>query len=376
MAYVLMFACSLFFLWLSGKVEKHNRYFKTAFIIIALVIPCLMAALRGLSVGTDTGGYVHNLFDKVGDVDSYGDMVSLSSELYNSTDRLYLLITYVIGKCGLPFQVLLFIYQALIILPVYFAIKLNAKDTKRIVFGMLIFYLMFFNLSLNMLRQSIAIAFSILGFALFVNKDGFRDRLLSIFLIVIAFGFHDTAIVMIPIYILYILFNSSKIDQGVKNAFVTIISCLMLLIIVFYKPILYHIGTSGLYPKALTYLESHSIFDINYLGAIGNIIIILVLIWVRKRIKREDENPLFPLLLAIVTFAFGIISAFITYTDRIAYYAYFTILLLYFPRYLLMRNDNNKDLLPLFVVLFFIIHWIIVIMINNSNETLPYVLYG
>ena len=209
MIYLLMFFISLFFIWL-GLSIKENKMIKKFFIVIGLIIPCLMAGFRGMTVGTDTSGYVWNLYINAKNIKHFSGMISFSNWLYYSKDYLYLLITYVIGHNNLSFQLLLFIYELLIVIPIFIALNVNKKDDRDILFGMFLFYMTFYNLSLNMVRQSIAISFAVLSFSILKNKNIKHRYLKSFILLLIGYGFHDTSLFAILIAILYILFNSKK----------------------------------------------------------------------------------------------------------------------------------------------------------------------
>ena len=371
MAYILMFAISLFLLWLSLKIK--NKAIRVVLTLMSLLLPCVMAALRGLSVGTDTKGYVLSLYQDARNANSYQELVSFSKAVYYSVDHAYLFINYLVAKCGFSFPTLLFVIQCLIVLPIFYAIKLNTKNSKGLIIGMLLFYLTFYNLSLNMVRQSIAIAFVLLGFSLFMNRKEKWSKVLSILLLLIGFGFHDTAIIALPLLVLYCLFVTKKINQKTKQAIFIILSVFAILATVFYSPILNFIGSSGIYPKAIMYMNRFAIMDINYLGVVRNAIILFTVFAMRKNISEKDGNAYFPMFLALINLMFGILSSFIMYIDRIAYYALFIDLLLYVPY--IMTKRKKADWFSLALILFFILQWVIVILINNSNGTLPYVFY-
>lgn len=375
MIYFIMFIMSILLLILSIKLKKY-KIVRIILIILSLILPCILAALRGLSVGTDTSGYVYNLYKGAKSINTFEGMVSYSDFLYYSKDYAYLFVNYFISKSGLSFQVLLFIFECLIVMPIFLALKINSKDDKDIVLGMSIFYLIFYNLSLNMLRQSIAIAFVLLAFSIFKNRERngqIIESCFSIIILLIGCMFHDTAIIAVLLFAIYWLFDCKKINNKFKYILFFILIGLSLGLIFFYKPILTYIGTSGIYPKALMYIKRFAIFDFNYLGTFRDLLLLLIVFLSKNIYKKNNENYLFIILLAAINALIGLLGTFISYADRIAYYSYFTISLLFIP--LLFEKNRKINWQTITIIIFFILYWVIVILINNSNGTLPYVLY-
>lgn len=373
MIYILMFLLSLFFMWL-GFTFKKNKIIKFLLITIGLLIPCLMAGFRGLSVGTDTNGYVLNLYKNAKSIDHFSGIISFSKRLYYSTDYIYLFITYIIGHNQLSFQLLLFIYEAFIILPIFISMYMNKKDDKDVLFGMFLFYMMFYNLSLNMIRQSIAISFTILAFFIVKNEKIKYKNILSLFVLLIGYGFHDTALFSILIMCLYLLFNNNRIKENNKKIMFSVIIFLCLLCVIFYKPVLSLISSLGIYSKADMYLHRYSSFDFNFLGTLRNVILLVIVLSFKKFYIENKENYIFILLITILNILIGLLGTFVTYADRISYYLYFTILFIYIP----MLSPKTLKINPklLIFIVFTVIYWFVVIFMNNSNETLPYVFFN
>lgn len=353
-------------------------------ICLALILPCVLAGFRELSVGTDTGKYVLNYYRVAPEFESFHDYKVFINDNFLSNDTLYMLLSYIFGKMGIPFSVLLFIFELLIIVPTYFSIKNFSKKDSNIMAGMMFFYLMMYNLSLNMVRQSIAIAFALLGFSILVRSgtnSSRKDLIKSIVLLFVAIGFHDSAIIMLPIYILYKFYSDKRINRKLKISTSVIIGTLCIIGLVFHYPILIMIGESGIYPKALLYLERHYTFDINYLGTLLNILLLAIVYFNRKNFAKKNINSQFLILLAFMNLSIGFIGTFITYSQRIAYYMLFILMLDISP---LLSFDKIKDILSmrkeylyfLSLCVITILHWIIVIAVNNGNETLPYLFRG
>ena len=374
MIYLIVFLISTFLISLGLKTKRS--FLRRILVFSGILLPCLLAGFRNISVGTDTSGYVLNLYNIAFKTNSFSIFVNIANNIYYSTDILYLLITYVISKFNFSFQLLLFIYECLIIIPIYLALKRTATKPKDITFGMLIFYFTFYNLSLNMIRQSIAISFVLLGFSYLNDKSKLKNKLLCIIFILIAIGFHDTAIISLLIITIYFYFNNIKIKAKQKTLIGMLLIALCIVALILYKPLLLFIGNSGIYSKALLYLNTFSNFDIDYLGTLLNLIIIFTLALNKKDYKNMNLNYKFGLLLSILNLLISFMGTFITYVHRIAYYLYYIIIVNYIaPLSSSGSKKNYINVRTLLIISVFFVYWFIVIFLNNSNETLPYIIY-
>ena len=366
MIYLVMFSISLLFILISTKTNK--KLMKRISIIIGLLLPCLMAGLRSVNVGTDTGLYINTLYRSAFSFVNFKSFLEFSELRYYSKDILYLFTTFIFAKNNLSFQLLLFLYEVLIIIPIYISLRINSKTSDNVVYGMLLFYLTFYNLSLNMVRQSIAISFIILSFSLMRNKK----NLLSVVSFIIAFMFHDSAVFSIIIFIIYKLLNSN-IRNGIKYFISVLLIGVFLFTLVFYKEVLLFVGTRGIYSKALLYLSKYSSFDVNYFGTLLNIYLVFEFFIHQKRLDKLNENNIFVITLSVINLIIMFMGTFISHAQRIGYYSFFLLLITYLP----YINDKQKGKLKIhnyLLIVLFIVYWFVVIYINNSNETLPYVI--
>lgn len=383
MIYLFIFFISIFFIVLG--LNQKNRKIGLVLELIGLLIPCILAGVRSTDVGTDTSGYPLSLYNFVSEGYSFNQLVDFSNMWYLSADKVYLFITYIVAHNNLSFQFYLFIIEVLIIFPYYISLKINNKNNNNsIIFGMFLFFLAFYNLSLNMIRQSIAISFVILSFTIFKNKDIKNNKkrvFISLLLFCIAYGFHNTTLFCLPFYFLYSYFE--KKDRKLKNKqFVNILICLFFSSLpVFYKPILTFIGNFGLYNKVSLYLDKYTNFDIDFLGTFVNLVIIFIIMNNKKIIQKSNQNYIFVVTLAFCNLFLSFLGAFVTYTQRVAYYLYFILLNNYIPLQFNTFNldeeetKSNVKIIRFITVIIFLLYWFIVILMNNSGETLPYQIF-
>ena len=87
-------------------------------------------------------------------------------------------------------------------------------------------------------------------------------------------------------------------------------------------------------------------------------------------------NYKFGLLLSILNLLISFMGTFITYVHRIAYYLYYIIIVNYIaPLSSSGSKKNYINVRTLLIISVFFVYWFIVIFLNNSNETLPYIIY-
>lgn len=369
MIYLLMFATSLTLMYLGLKSSK--KISKRILIFLSLFLPCLMAGLRNVSVGTDTNEYVYRAYN----ISNYSN--SLIQFIRNSkwdtyrSDYLYMTLTWIICKLGFSFNFLLFIYECLIIFTLYLAIKRINKNNINLILGMFVFYLLFYNATLNMVRQSIAISFILLSFSYLYSSKGNKERFLSLLYTLIAIGFHSSAIICIPILLLYILYNNIKLRNKI---YITILLVtLSILFLIFYKPILLFLGNSKIYKKAIEYLTVYSFFDINYTKIILNIFLLIFILISKKEYLNNKIDYEFGIMIGCINFIITLLGTFVHYADRISYYLFYLIILFYVTPIDLKKKNNKILMLSLLGIC--LAYWIYIILLKNVNNTLPYVFY-
>lgn len=203
--YVCVFSVS----WVLARISEHasrrnDKLVGGVSLAAAGLVPALVAGLRDTGVGTDTGGYVLNVYT-----------ASISSE--QSVSEIY---TYFGGKYEIGYLLLAqaghaipyfqaFLFAIALVTQVAVLGALVALDRERYSFAYLIYLLMHFNESLNMSRQSIAMAFGlVVAAALITRRWG-----LAVVGITLAFLFHLSAILIVFYLPLYWVTARQKQDQ-------------------------------------------------------------------------------------------------------------------------------------------------------------------
>jgi len=183
--YLTTFALSLLCLFFSQKLlygSKGNRnpLFGYLLLVVAIFIPCLLAALRGLSVGEDIGTYVLPVTDYSSDIINKGFFYFYENIPFeNEIGFAYILyLGLIFDNIGLSF----FIMQLLTIIPIYIVL-VKCQKSLSVTLGFATYYLLNYNFSLSGMRVSIAMSLLLLMFYYLVNEN----KKITIFIIVLAF---------------------------------------------------------------------------------------------------------------------------------------------------------------------------------------------
>ena len=217
--YLFVFALTLFFFKLSeqefrfcsvGNGQRRSKLSKRKingilFATIAILIICIFAAIRADDVGVDTNGYPVSFMASAKSAGSLKSLFAKNAEL--SSEPLGALLVCFCSLFTSKTWLLLFFYQFLTIIPVYLA-ALQFKNSLSITNSMAVYLFVFFNNSLNMMRQSVGCALILLGVTLIIKKRSYVKVALTF---IAAILFHRSALYgVLMILAVYFSFNISK----------------------------------------------------------------------------------------------------------------------------------------------------------------------
>lgn len=362
MIYIIFFICSVWIMWLAEKKYRKNRISQGHILLsLSAILPCILASLRADSIGTDVLWYVVPNFNAAKNFSSFANYIGS-----DSIEPLYALLVYISSKLFSNVSYLLFLIELLIVVPVYITLYKNRNRIQMWV-GAVIFYLLIYNYTYSLIRQCIAAAFILLAFTFYCENKRIKALLLSI----CAIGFHSSSIVLAVIILMI-----TNIDSILKSKFLRfIIIGLSAFLIINLKTILILLSAKNIidikylyrvnaYPAAINYFK----WIIMGLFSIQSIFVIK-----RKMTEKIDLIHLFPFLCLVVMIGGTTVSQ---YFGRLEYYFYFFYILTLSQKKLSFRIENlNSRLIFNGINIFLaIIFWIKIFWINNSFETIPYIL--
>ena len=194
---------------------KKEYYMGTFFVFLIFLIWAMVFACRGINVGTDTSGYKY-FYDRI-----ILNNVSLEAFMLNQRDWLFGYLEYFCCRIfkgnWICFQ---FVVAILLYAPVLVVLKKRA-DYLMSSLLLFIFTLNFFS-GFNGMRQAVAVSIVFYAYyECFTEKQYFKYA----FLLFLAFGFHSSVILAIPVHFL------SRFK--VKGRVVSFSVCLVILLYLF-----------------------------------------------------------------------------------------------------------------------------------------------
>lgn len=354
--YFIIFIVSTFFCNIAEKCFKNeNKKIGKFFSVVAILIPSIFAGIRAKGVGTDTLNYISYVFHYVNIYD-----IGHVCEITN-VEPLYVMLNSFVSNFFGNINVLYFILEFITLIFIYQFCYDNRNDSKY-TFSYFCFLILFFNKTLNMARQSISIAIF-----LYATKYLFDKKILKYCLfILLASGFHITALIGIPVYIGMLLLESRY-----KKIFIIITSGVLAFGLLFYKKIISFLVLSlGILDyKYLNYIASSNI----YILKIEYIFILLMVLLFFLFIKKLSFNSKYKkyIIMFIIGFAFYNLGFFANYVYRLSYYFTYLIIIL-IPHLQTIFKGKDKFIFKLIMILLLFLYSYLYYDFYEYDQTIPY----
>ena len=179
--------------------ERSKGFLSLILASAGIAVPCLLAAFRDKSVGTDVTVYGTIVYR---DTKNIGLLEAI--ELRSENPPGFVSLAWFINLINGSFELYLFVIELLIILPAYFSISYFLKKDTWI--GMLIYYFLLYAISLNLMKQMIAVSFTALALSFVLKKQQMSWLVCSI----IAVLMHQTGILSFLVYPIYLIFSKAS----------------------------------------------------------------------------------------------------------------------------------------------------------------------
>lgn len=370
--YLSVFFMSSTLIAFSEIVKKNQRLF---FVILALALPCLLAGYRASHIGTDTEVYLTPMMDAATSAYSFSEYLDFG---WYRIWRFLFVRDFEFGFTSLVFITTRFfgafwtktIIEALIVIPVYLSIKKYAKYPTWL--GMLVFYLITYNSTLNMIRQSVAVSFTLLGIMYLMEKN----RLGIVSCLLVAISFHISGLALALIVSVYYFIKSGKKNE-VHLRYSELRKVVLILVVGVAT-----LFSLGLVSRILTMVGLGNY--VNYFGGefhfVPNmfiirlpIMILIALGW--RNWNKEENNSRFFLAMFIVTLLCLQLVSVNSYSGRIAYY-FSSIEVLTYPS-LCYSNPRklNRFLMMSLLISYMVVYWCVYYGVQGIDGTMPYMIY-
>lgn len=368
MIYIIMMLLSLLCFVVSAKVKKY-RLIYWVLISLGIFLPCMLAALRGLKVGTDVNVYVYPVHVHSLRFDNFFTFVNSFTAI---TDYMYLLVTYICSHIFGSHQPLFFVFELLVIMPLFMALKRRNND-KVLILGMFLFYMFWYNQTLNMVRQSIAISFCILSISFMEEKFDFK----VILSFLIGFMFHYSAFIVLLVYLLAFFFNPKRFTAKTRDIFKIIITGIILFGLFFIPEIIKFLGDLNIISSAKynTYAVEYirKDFDFSYIKTFIYVYIFILLKMYSNNTDLRMKHLY--IYLSFISIFILQIGGMIEFAERLSFYLFYPVLFYALPCFMYEKDQKGKLIKPLSMIVFiaYFGYWVLYL---NYDSTLPYVLYN
>lgn len=373
MIYLFVFFISVLFTYLAQKSVSQKLFFYL-FSIIAILFPSLLAGFRNSGIGTDTLVYVDKIWYNMLHINSFIEFINA---YYNgifdeSSEFIYLLINWGTSKLGNDVQWIYFTTNLCVILPIYCAIYDHRKKGPMWL-SMTIFLLLYYNSSLNLVRQSIALALCVYSYKYLEQGQWFKALIGS----VIIMNTHNTGIFYIFIIIFFYINN--YIRGKLKT--ILIFFCIAIIPVVFlmFNYIILACIVIGILPnKYLMYMVDEYYEQVPKAYLLIYFLTLLLL----GAIKRYNRRNLFLQstmnyyiyiqLIGLMLYSTSFVSK---WANRIALFFNYPVDCIFLSQAVFSLERRSKSIYHLTVfilILFLLFFWYWNIVLNASGETVPY----
>ena len=368
MAYIAAFVISSVLIDISEKeYRRKKKRASNALAIVTIIGIALFAGIRDVSVGTDVRYYLISHFNTVGLFEGKPLEYLTYMTTKQEAEPLYALIQYVGYHHFHNIHFVMFVIALIINGFVLLGLQEKRQDIS-VAFGWIIYCLIFFNTSLNIFRQSTAVAI-----VWYITNQYSENRIKPIryiILLLIAAGFHRTAIVIGPmlLMLMWLCRNKSAISKtlAVTPCFLPFIfryasSIFQRLSFLPEKYLLYfnklNAGQSSVFFDAIIYLLPTSL---------------LLYMYVKK--KSDDKgNILFYLIICICCVSCCMVSNLLL--NRVSYY-----LIVFFcysvpiSSQIISKEKQGRLIYSTVIIFWFAVMWYINIVYFGYGETYPYLI--
>ena len=243
---------------------------------------------------------------------------------------------------------------------------------------MLSFYLMFYNHSLNIMRQWIAMSILFYGFTFLIENK----KLKYFFAVFAAFLFHTSAIIGIIVFLVYQFVDIDsergvkfKIDSKLKDISVyknLFILCAGLIVIIGFDLIRNVIAIlgSGMARYVKVYLTGEIVFMPNQIIRRLPVILLLIINW--RKLRKESKLAPFYCSMCIIDCLISQLNSIFSQSSRISYYFSEYNMLLFSVLVQVQTKISNKKIVKGILFIYLIVYWYYEFLYSGWGETIPY----
>lgn len=293
--YIVNTALSCFFIYLGTRDERKHKKINL-WVVLAILIPSILAGARDISVGTDTAVYGVPFFTYALDRTFTNYMATAGG------DPLWLILVYGLSRITTDVFWELFLIEFVIMFFTYKALK-QYDLGKYTWIGFLVFHLMFYSFTLNLMRQFVCLSVILYSFK-FVKQHKLKWYLLICCILIFI---QKTAVVAIALYPMYhfttgnylsLFLERAKIPQGKFICKAIIVTGACAVVMFASRWIVYFSDLLGSFSSQVMYMQD----EFNFVWRILIYLMplcVLMLIFEKDIVVRNRDFEFFVLLLIV-----------------------------------------------------------------------------
>lgn len=379
--YLVCFAISILLIYLSQKICDRNKALSSFLTFIGLIIPCLLAGLRKEIIGTDVRVYVKPMFEcakrasTLSEYFSSGWSIIYRIKWVKEFEYGFSFLVYITTKIFSSLNAVLFMIQALIIFPIYFGIKKFDRLKNIRWLCLLIYYLIFYGISLNIMRQMIGI--SIIFYATCCLITDKNSSIKFLILTLISILFHKSSALALIIFLIYkLVFNNNKLKILVGTRKLNVLRVLLFLILITSIFLTFNLN---ILLKILSFLGLEYYYgylsndiSISYSQILLRIPIVLIFLFYLR--KNKERNNLFYFFFSIIVLdlIFANLASASRHASRIGY-IFELMYIIILPLTCINKDNKINKINTFFTLSYASFYWIFIYVIYKSSEIIPYI---
>lgn len=329
--------------------------------LLAAFLPILMATFRSAKVGIDVMVYVQPYATWAINANSFMSYITYITA--NGVELGYAILNYIGANYFGGLAGVFFLSALLTIIPVYLRL-MDFRDEIPVWESSLIFLLLFYNLSLNLARQAIALSFLFFAFRYIENNKYVK----FILFMIVSFTFHSSALLGI-IYLALVKISKGK-DWKIKQS-LTIAALLGL--IISYRWIFTAVIQTLFSSNADKYIRAFLPDESGYLSLwvlLINAFAIMCVIFNKPYLLSVSRYRVY-LLMMVFNFVLYLLNQYNGNCFR--YALYFMIMIPQIVPLIRYRfSKNSRFCVDLILVGVFLLYWINFNLLSDSYGTIPY----
>lgn len=360
MIYLVAFCLSGFLFQLAKHEKKESTKSFTCF--VAVMIPVLLSAMRGIDVGRDTRTYAYPVFQVAKNTGRFSELIG-----YDGIEPAFLFVEYIGAKYLNSFSFVLGTMQLITNYCFYKAIRKKCGE-ENIAVGMMIFYFFIYGGTLNAIRQSAAIGLVLLAMVYFSEKKYIK----AMVLFAVAIAFHTTAGIALVVLMIYAMADNDRIYKAINIIIVAFSFVLNFSWRKIFSDIFNHVPIwDSNYADYLVYGKAGERNEISIICGV----IALAIIYLATKKNDSKWNKLL-ISMSLIYVVYQPITEKINVASRVLLYPQAFMITIYpdvknLIRLKIGRNDA-KWVLDALMTLFFFCIWFYSVVMNNANSILPY----